>query len=66
MKYEITVVTGRDGDMVQGHSLGTTTSIAEAFRLLGETIQREMSEGRGIIYTIKDEEGSAWTIVEPT
>lgn len=64
-KFVISSVTDRSGDNVTGAFLGTADSIAEAFRLLGEAIEKDQPDGKPLLYVIRNERGLAWTIIEP-
>lgn len=64
-KFVISSVTNRIGDNVTGAFLCNADSIAEAFRLLGEAIEKDQPEGKPLLYVIRNAQGLAWTIIEP-
>ncbi len=66
-RYFVQAVEKREGDKISGQFLGRSVSLADAFSLVGEAIEKdEGPNGRNLLYIIRDEENDSrsWTIME--
>jgi hypothetical protein len=67
-RYFVQTVEKREGDVFAGRCLGVTATLAEAFTVVGEAIEKDQgSDGHNLLYVIRDEQDasrSPWMIVE--
>jgi hypothetical protein len=66
-RYSVQAVVGRKGDTVSGPFLGRVATLADAFTVVGEAIEKDHGPaGRNLFYVIRDEldETRAWTVIQ--
>ncbi len=66
-RYQIHAVASRKGNLFNGPFLGEAGTLADAFRVVGEAVEKDQGPERQILfYVIRDmeDESRSWTIIE--
>ena len=66
-RYSVQAVAGPSGDTCTGTFLGRTTTLTDAFTVVGEAVENDQgSSGKNLLYLIRDEEDESrsWTVIE--